>query len=138
MRRVIGTSLVLLLGAACASIPADPEPEAAAPNPAAENKTVENVIHQADMERVGASSAYDAIVKLRGNFLSDRGATSFRRDSPRKPSIFIDGQYYGEVETLRNISVTRLSSIRLYRSYEAQQKFGNNLLGGVIDLITKQ
>ena len=50
----------------------------------------------------------------------------------------VDGMQFGEVESLRSISATVVQSIRLYRAYEAQQRYGNGVMGGVIEVTTKK
>ena len=36
------------------------------------------------------------------------------------------------------ISASQVQAIRLYRAWEAQQKYGNDVMGGVIEVTTKQ
>lgn len=85
------------------------------------------------------SSALDVIQKLRANFLSYRGETSFNRSrSSPYPTVYVDGQEFGPIATLKNIPAIQISSIRLYRSWEATTKFGTGKMGGVIEISTKQ
>jgi len=97
-----------------------------------------NVITEAEIDASGGATAYDVIVKVRSNFLSDRGKTTILGAAPNKPSVFVDGVHYGEIATLRSISARQLTSIRLYRAWEAQQKFGSGFVGGVIELSTRR
>lgn len=97
-----------------------------------------NVITEAEIDASGGSTAYEVIVKVRSNFLSDRGKTTIMGAAPNKPSVFVDGVHYGEISALRSISARQLTSIRLYRAWEAQQKYGSGFVGGVIELSTRQ
>ncbi len=85
-----------------------------------------------------ASDAYEAIVKLRGNFLESRGPTSLSgRDSPL-PTIFVDGMEYGPVSSLRLIPASNVAEIRLLRSYEATTLYGTGYMSGVIEVTTRR
>jgi hypothetical protein len=97
-----------------------------------------NVISEAEIDASGGTTAYDVIVKVRSNFLSDRGKTTIMGAAPNKPSVFVDGVHFGEISALRSISARQLTSIRLYRSWEAQQKYGSGFVGGVIELSTRK
>ena len=97
------------------------------------------LITEEEVDASRAPTAYEVIQKLRGNFLSYRGETSFDRSKSQPyPTVYLDGQEYGPLSTLRNISASQVSSIRLYRSWEATTKFGTNHMGGVIAITTRQ
>jgi len=97
-----------------------------------------NVISEAEIDASGGTTAYDVILKVRSNFLSDRGKTTIMGAAPNKPSVFVDGVHFGEISALRSISARQLTSIRLYRAWEAQQKYGSGFVGGVIELSTRK
>jgi hypothetical protein len=85
------------------------------------------------------SNAYDVIHKLRANFLSYRGETSFDKSrSAPYPTVYLDGQEFGSISILRTIPSSEISTIRLYRSWEATTKFGTGNMGGVIAITTRQ
>jgi len=96
-----------------------------------------NLITQREIDSSRAITAYEAVQKLRGTFLSDRGKTTILGSSSSMPVVFLDGIRYGELQSLRNIAASQVATIRLYRAWEAQQKFGNGLLGGVIEVTTR-
>ena len=98
----------------------------------------ENEITEDEIEASGAMTAYEAVQKVRRNFLTDRGKTTIIGQSPSKPTVFLDGVPYGEILSLRNISARQVAVIKLYRAWEAQQKFGNGYVGGVIEVTTKK
>jgi hypothetical protein len=85
------------------------------------------------------SNAWDVIHKLRANFLSYRGETSFDKSrSAPYPTVYLDGQEYGAINILRTIPASEIASIRLYRAWEATTKFGTGNMGGVIAITTRQ
>lgn len=86
-----------------------------------------------------AGTAYEAIQKLRGNFLTYRGETGFSKSaSTAYPNVFIDDQHFGPLSTLRTIPASQVASIRLYRSWEATTKYGSGNMAGVISITTRQ
>lgn len=85
-----------------------------------------------------AVDAYDAVVKLRANFLASRGRTSFRSSESTLPAVFVDGLEYGLVSTLRLIPATDVAEIRLFRSWEATTAFGTGFMAGVIAVTTRR
>jgi hypothetical protein len=79
------------------------------------------------------------IQKVRANFLSYRGETSFNRNTSRPyPTVYVDGQEFGPIGSLRNIPASQVSTIRLYRSWEATTKFGTGNMAGVIAITTRK
>ena len=97
------------------------------------------LITEDEIEASRAPTAFEVIQKLRANFLSYRGETSFdRQKSQPYPTVYVDGQEYGPIGTLRNIPASQVATIRLYRSWEATTKFGTGNMGGVIAITTRQ
>jgi hypothetical protein len=97
------------------------------------------LITQDEVETSRAPTAYEVIQKLRANFLSYRGETSFDRSKSQSyPTVYVDGQEFGPISSLRNIPSSQVATIRLYRSWEATTKFGTGNMGGVIAITTRQ
>ena len=100
--------------------------------------TDRDVITEEEIAATSAINAYEVVQKLRGNFLSNRGKTTILGRSSATPMVYVDGVRYGELASLRNISATTVQSIRLYRAWDAQQRYGNDVTGGVIEVTTKK
>ncbi|MEO8564158.1 MAG: hypothetical protein ABI601_18910 [bacterium] len=98
----------------------------------------ENIITEQEIDASGGMSVLDVIQKVRRNMLTNRGKTTLIGASPSLPSVFLDGVHFGEVGSLRTISARQVSTIRLYRAWEAQQKYGNGYVGGVIEVTTRK
>jgi len=97
------------------------------------------LITQDEIEASRAPTAYEVIQKLRANFLTYRGETSFDKSKSQPyPTVYLDGQQYGSVGMLRNIPASQVATIRLYRAWEATTKFGTGNMGGVIAITTRQ
>ena len=97
-----------------------------------------NLITEDEIVASHAVSAYDAIHKLRANFLSQRGPTGFSKSSSPLPTVYVDGQRFGEIATLQTIPAEIIATIRLYRSWEATTRYGADNMGGVIAITTRQ
>ena len=96
-------------------------------------------ISEDEIQASRESTAYDVIHKLRGNFLSYRGETNFDKSKSQPyPTVYVDGQEFGPISTLRSIPASEISTIRLYRAWEATTKFGTGNMGGVIAISTRQ
>jgi outer membrane receptor for ferrienterochelin and colicin len=97
-----------------------------------------DVITEDEIAKTSATNAYEVVRKLRANFFASRGKTSLIGTSTSDPVVYVDDQEYGPVGSLRTIPVSQISSIRLYRSWEATTKYGMGNMGGVIAVNTKQ
>jgi hypothetical protein len=98
-----------------------------------------NFIARDEIDALGAANAHEVIQKLRPNFLSNRGETSFNKSrSSSLPTVYLDGTVFGTIETLRTIRATQIASIRLYRSWEAATRFGTGNPGGVLEITTRR
>jgi outer membrane cobalamin receptor len=97
------------------------------------------LITEDEIEASRAPNAYEVIQKLRANFLTYRGETSFNKSNSQPyPTVYIDGQEFGPISSLRNIPASQVATIRLYRSWEATTKYGTGNMGGVIAVTTRQ
>ena len=97
------------------------------------------IITRDEIEASRTATAYDAIQKLRANFLSYRGETSISKNNSQPyPTVYVDGQEFGPISSLRSIPASQVATIRLYRSWEATTKYGTGNMGGVIAVTTRQ
>ena len=111
----------------------------AAQRPAGVRSGDAQIITEEEVEASHATTAYDAIQKLRANFLTYRGETSFNKNTSQPyPTVYLDGQEFGPIASLRSIPASQVATIRLYRAWEATTKFGSGNMGGVIAVTTRQ
>ena len=102
-------------------------------------RTLRDPITEADIARIGAASAYDAIMRLRANFLSNRGMNSFLRPAESaRPTVFVDGMELGTVFELRSIPASHVREIRFLSGPEAMLRYGNGHMAGVILVTSKR
>jgi outer membrane receptor for ferrienterochelin and colicin len=97
------------------------------------------LITEEEIDASRATNAFEVIQKLRANFLSYRGETSLnRKQSTPYPTVYLDGQEFGPINTLRTIPAAQIASIQLLRSWEATTKYGTGNMGGVIAILTRR
>lgn len=72
------------------------------------------------------TTAYDAIARLRPNWLAAHGVTSNPANGggTRFAIVFVDGQPYGDLNSLRDIQAYYIGDIRYYDITEAGARFG--------------
>ncbi|MEO7366626.1 MAG: hypothetical protein ABIZ36_01635, partial [Gemmatimonadaceae bacterium] len=84
-----------------------------------------------------ANSAWDAVVKLRGNFMASRGANSLTLKVSREPTVFVDDVEYGNLATLKQIPASAVSEIRFIEGWNSETKYGPGHAAGVIQVNTR-
>jgi hypothetical protein len=82
-------------------------------------------------------SAYDLILKLRPQFLRNRGATSFRNTDSGEPAVYLDGVRYGKPESLKQISADQVQSVQFLSAADATTRFGTDNASGAILIQTR-
>ncbi len=95
-----------------------------------------NVITRQEILDTDARDALSLVRRLRGEFLSNRGRTSLTVNTPSLPVVYLDNVLLGGAEYLATIRPADIAEIRLYRAWEAGQKFGAKATSGVIQVIT--
>jgi hypothetical protein len=69
-------------------------------------------------------SAYEAVLRLRPNWLASHGAMTSNSQASNFAAVFVDGQFVGDVSALRAIQAYQVGDIRYYNVTEAGAKFG--------------
>jgi len=99
-----------------------------------------NLITQDEITQQNGSNAYDVISHLRPNFLKTRGRTSIQTPptvGTEYASVFLDSQYFGDLNTLRNIASINIKDIRYLPANEAVTRYGMQYGNGVIEIRTR-
>lgn len=83
-------------------------------------------------------SLYDAILRMRPNWLAAHGTMSSNPDSNPYATVFLDGQQYGSIDALRRIPAYHVASARYYDITQAGARFGIRAgMGGVIEVASR-
>lgn len=83
-------------------------------------------------------TAYDAVSRLRPNWLASHGVTSFRKQSAEYAMVYMDDQKYGDLNSLKTFKAFQVAEMRYYDVTQAGARFGvaaGN--GGVIEVKSK-
>jgi len=84
------------------------------------------------------ATAYDALSRLRPNWLAAHGVTSFTTQGTAYAIVYMDDQKYGDLNMLKNLKAFQVAEMRYYDVTQAGARFGvaaGN--GGVIEIKSK-
>ena len=95
-----------------------------------------SVITREDIAGVHAVNAYEAVSRLRPNFLNSHGATTLNPNDTGLPNVYLNHQLYGDIQSLRNIDVSSISEIHYYTGPQASSRFGLGNVSGAIEVLT--
>ena len=132
---VIGACANARSGSSTAPSPAVASDSAAATD-ATPRRSDPNLITADELAKSSASDAFEAIQMLRPRFLLRRGQVT-HGEPPPAPRVYVDGQYYGEMSSLRSISVPIIETIRYLSSRDAMLAHGQGHEGGAIEITTR-
>jgi hypothetical protein len=92
-----------------------------------------------EISRTTALTAYDAIQIRRPAFLVRAQQRALRdADQPdARPVVYVNGVFYGEVESLREIPVREIKEIRFLEANDATRVLRAAHVGGVIMITTR-
>lgn len=99
------------------------------------------VITGEELSGTHETSLYDAVQRLRPDWLRTRGPSSLAAGMAGNPgpdavNVYQDAQKLGSVEVLRSMSLVRATSLRYYTAAEAQLRFGTGNPNGVIQIVS--
>lgn len=87
-------------------------------------------LYPAEMERVGAINAYEAVTRLRPMYIQERGQISLIDQS--RVQVFVNDMHLGGIGWLRTIPTGEISWIRYLSPSEATVRYGSRAGGGAI------
>lgn len=98
------------------------------------------VLTAEEIATTSAITAYDAVRMRRPTFLAVKGPKSIMPGprSTTRPVVYLNDLYYGELETLQNISAVDVKEIRYVDPRSATISYGTGHVAGVILVITKK
>jgi len=96
-----------------------------------------NVLTAEEITMSHESTAYDAVARLRPLFLKTRGRSTINGTQNDYATVFVDGQRYGDLNTLHSIVAAQVVEIRFLGSGDAVGKYGMQYGSGVIDVRTR-
>jgi hypothetical protein len=96
-----------------------------------------SVITREQLVSLETMTAYDAIARLRPNWLQSRGPTSLG-DGPVLPRVHVNQSRRGDLDELRAMSVTEVESMEFLSPSDATTLYGTGYPGGVIEVLTRR
>jgi hypothetical protein len=92
------------------------------------------VLTQQQLLATNSQTVYEAIERLRPEWLTSRGPTSVTNTEPTVPSVYMNGTMLGKAEYLRDVRVTDVTEVRYWEAGPASARFGMGHPRGVIEL----
>jgi hypothetical protein len=128
--RLIGFALLLAaVAAGCASGGTDGE---RAPRGSATR------IIQAEIAALSSvANAWDAVQRLRPQWLRGRGASSVTSSENNLPVIYVNNARLGDIDSLQSIEAAAIREMRFIRAADATTRWGTGHAGGVIEVIVR-
>lgn len=92
------------------------------------------VLTREELAKTNSGNLYDAIAKLRPEWLTSRGPTSAADMTPTSVDVFMNGTLLGKADYLREVRLLDISEVRYWDAGQASARFGMGHPRGVIEL----
>lgn len=122
--RLLVLSLALASAASCSSS------RSSSTTSTAPRKVSPNMLSAEDIAGTGAANVYDAIQRLRPQWLTS--ARIRRGGSGDELQVYLDATRYGSLTTLRSLSIGGVQEVRYFSAAEATNRWGTGHTGGAI------
>lgn len=99
-----------------------------------------NVITENEITAQNGTNAYDVISHLRPQYLKTRGRSTIQTPptvASEYAAVFMDNQFYGDLNSLRNIASINIKEIHYLPANEAVTRYGMQYGNGVIEIRTR-
>jgi len=96
-----------------------------------------NQLSQSELAAANSDNLYDAIAKLRPEWLSSRGPTSVADAAPTVVDVYMNGTFLGKADYLRQVRLLDVSEVRYWDAGQASARFGMGHPRGVIEITRK-
>jgi hypothetical protein len=90
-----------------------------------------------ELAEVTSDNIYDAIAKLRPEWLTSRGPTSVTDGTPSVVDVYMDGTRLGKADYLRQVRLLDVTEVRYWDAGQASARFGMGHPRGVIEITRK-
>ncbi len=91
-----------------------------------------DVVTPAELVATKATNLYDALKQIRPEYFTARGVSSIRLATPDLPTVYLDRNQLGDLESLRNIDIALVQEVRRLTPTEANIRLGRDFPGGVL------
>ena len=92
---------------------------------------------RSELAAANTDNLYDAIAKLRPEWLASRGPTSVTNASPTLVDVYMDGTFLGKTDYLHGVRLLDVTSVRYWDAGQASARFGMGHPRGVLEITRK-
>jgi hypothetical protein len=110
---------------------------ATATTPGASERGGGTVLAREQLAATNSQNLYDAIQKLRPDWLTSRGPTSVSDPTPAVASVYMNGTMLGKAEYLREMRLLDVTEARYWDAGRASARFGMGHPRGVIEILRR-
>jgi hypothetical protein len=96
-----------------------------------------NVLTREDLEAVQVSSVYDAVQRLRPQWMSHPLAPSGQPGS-NPILVYVDRHQVGTLEELRHLTVDQVEMLEFVSASDATTRYGTGHTSGIIEVTTRR
>jgi hypothetical protein len=89
------------------------------------------------LSKANTDNLYDAIVRLRPNWLTSRGPSSIQDSTPTGVDVFIGNVNVGKAEYMQQVRPGDVAEVRYWDPGSATARFGSGHVRGVIEITRK-
>jgi hypothetical protein len=94
-------------------------------------------LNREQLAEVNSDNLYDAIAKLRPEWLTSRGPTSVTNGTPSVVDVYMNGTMLGKADYLREVRLLDVTEVRYWDAGQASARFGMGHPRGVIEITRK-
>src|SRR5687768_6358671 len=91
-----------------------------------------NLLTGDQLRQVDVGNVYDALRRLRPQWLRARGSASMVSPRASEPIVYVSGIRRGELRTLQNVNIDQVLRVEFIDARDATTRFGTGHAGGVI------
>ena len=110
---------------------------ASAPQQTQTDRNRRSQLTRDELATANSNNLYDAIAKIRPEWLSSRGPTSVTNSTPTSVDVFMNGSMLGSADYLKQLGVLDISEVKYWDAASASARFGMGHPRGVIELTRK-
>ncbi len=92
-------------------------------------------VTQTELATTNANNVYDALAKLRPEWLSSRGATSVTDATPTGVDVYMNGTFLGKADYLREVRLQDVTKVTYWNAGQAAARFGMGHPRGVLEIV---
>jgi hypothetical protein len=126
----IGAALVPLALTACASGSGVP--------PVTPVTLDRSVVTAPELQASRTAHVYEALQRLRPEFLRTRGPSSIMNPTAMGPAVFVDRAFIGGIEVLADMPLIDVQRIRFLGAWDAATTYGEGYSNGVLEITTRR